>query len=175
MWTTSSAYKWIYFHEIKDWRYYLPNLGFYKPSTKTWASKSDLIAEFDQKDIDPYTSDYYSSGPISPNSYISDWFDRSLEVNGLQLFIAAEVGGQKAVPDEWAKKVAQTVKLLTDPNSEGIDIPSQEQMIQILQGATGTWHAGYPTAQRLAYGGGSDYSPNPLTDEGIQSYQATET
>ena len=170
MWTTSSAYKWIYFHEIKDWRYYLPNLGFYKPSTKTWASKSDLIAEFDQKDIDPYTSDYYSSGPISPNSYISDWFDRSLEVNGLQLFIAAEVGGQKAVPDEWAKKVAQTVKLLTDPNSEGIDIPSQEQMIQILQGATGTWHAGDPTAQRLAYGRGSDYSPNPLTDEGIQSY-----
>ncbi|MEC8043132.1 MAG: hypothetical protein VX130_00870 [Verrucomicrobiota bacterium] len=43
-------------------------------------------------------------------------------------------------------------------------------MIQILQGATGTWHAEYPTAQRLAYGGGSDYSPNPLTDEGIQSY-----
>ena len=170
MWTTSSAYKWIYFNEIKDWRYYLPNLGFYKPSTKTWASKSDLIAEFDQKDIDPYTSDYYSSGPISPNSYISDWFDRSLKVNGLQLFIAAEVGGQKAVPDEWAKKVAQTVKLLTDPNSEGIDIPSQEQMIQILQGATGTWHAGYPTAQRLAYGGGSDYSPNPLTDSGIESY-----
>ena len=48
--------------------------------------------------------------------------------------------------------------------------PSQEQMIQILQGATGTWHAGDPTAQRLAYGGGSDYSPNPLTDSGIESY-----
>jgi len=135
----------------------------------SWASQTELIATFSQSDSS-YTSAYYSSGTITPNSNISSWFDRSLEINGLQLFVAAQVGGQSAVPDEWAEKVAQTVKLLTNPNDAEIDIPSQERMIQVLKGASGTWHAEYPTAQRLAYGGGSDYSPNPLTDEGIQSY-----
>ena len=169
LWTTASVYPWIYLDKIKEWRYYLPSLGFYKSETMTWDSQTELIATFSQSDSS-YSSAYYSSGAITPNNNISSWFDRSLEINGLQLFIAAQVGGQSAVPDEWAEKVAQTVKLLTNPNDAEIDIPSQERMIQVLQGASGTWHAGYPTAQRLAYGGGSDYSPNPLTDEGIQSY-----
>ena len=169
LWTTESVYPWIYLDEIKEWRYYLPNLGFYKAETMSWDSQTELIATFSQSDSS-YSSAYYSSGTITPNSNISSWFDRSLEINGLQLFVAAQVGGQSAVPDEWAEKVAQTVKLLTNPNDAEIDIPSQERMIQVLKGASGTWHEGYPTAQRLAYGGGSDYSPNPLTDEGIQSY-----
>ena len=169
LWTTASVYPWIYLDEIKEWRYYLPNLGFYKAETMSWGSQTELIATFSQSESS-YSSAYYSSGAITPNSSISSWFDRSLEINGLQLFVAAQVGGQSAVPDEWAEKVAQTVKLLTNPNDAEIDIPSQERMIQVLKGASGTWHAGYPTAQRLAYGGGSDYSPNPLTDEGIQSY-----
>ena len=170
LWTTASVYPWIYLDEIKEWRYYLPNLGFYKAETMSWASQTELIATFSQSESS-YSSAYYSSGAITPNSSISSWFDRSLEINGLQLFVAAAVGGQSAVPDKWAEKVAQTVKLLTNPNDAEIDIPSQERMIQVLKGASGTWHAEYPTAQRLAYGGGSDYSPNPLTDEGIQSYQ----
>lgn len=170
LWTTESVYPWIYLDEIKDWRYYLPSLGFYKAETMSWDSQTELIATFSQSNSS-YSSAFYSSGAITPNSNISSWFDRSLEINGLQLFVAAQVGGQSAVPDEWAEKVAQTVKLLTNPNDAEIDIPSQERMIQVLKGASGTWHAGYPTAQRLAYGGGSDYSPNPLTDEGIQSYQ----
>ena len=169
LWTTASVYPWIYLDEIKEWRYYLPSLGFYKAETMSWDSQTELIATFSQSDY-YYSSAYYSSGAITPNSNISSWFDRSLEINGLQLFVAAQVGGQSAVPDEWAEKVAQTVKLLTNPNDAEIDIPSQERMIQVLKGASGTWHVGYPTAQRLAYGGGSDYSPNPLTDEGIQSY-----
>ena len=169
LWTTESVYPWIYLDEIKEWRYYLPSLGFYKAETMSWDSQTELIATFSQSDSS-YSSAYYSSGTITPNSNISSWFDRSLEINGLQLFVAAQVGGQSAVPDEWAEKVAQTVKLLTNPNDAEIDIPSQERMIQVLKGASGTWHEGYPTAQRLAYGGGSDYSPNPLTDEGIQSY-----
>jgi len=170
LWTTSSIYPWVYVNEIKDWRYYLPKFGFYQADTKEWSSQSELIAEYTKDDKDPYTSDYYSNGAITLNNEISTWFDRSLQINGLQLLIAAEVGGQIAVPDEWAKKIAQTVKLLTDPNDAEIDIPSQERMIQVLQGASGTWHEGYPAAQRLAYGGGSDYSPNPLSDSGIQSY-----
>ena len=168
--TTSSIYPWVYVNEIKGWRYYLPNYGFYNADTKKWSSQSELLAEYTQNDTDLYTSAHYSSGAITSNNEISSWFDRSLQINGLQLFVAAGVGGQTAVPDEWAKKIAQTVKLLTNPNSDGINIPSQEKMIQVLQGATGTWHAGYPTAQRLAYGGGADYSPNPLMDEGIVMY-----
>ena len=170
LWTTSSIYPWVYVNEIKDWRYYLPLPGFYRAETKKWSSTSELVAEFSQNASAAYTSAYYSSGAITSNYNISSWFDRSLEINGLQLFVAGAVGGQIAIPDEWAKKIAQTVKLLTDPNDTEIDIPSQERMVQVLQGASGTWHAGYPAAQRLAYGGGSDYSPNPLTDNGIESY-----
>ena len=170
LWTTSTIYPWIYVNEIKGWRYYLPQLGYYSADAKTWSSPSELLAEFSQNNSGTYTSAYYSSGTITPNANISGWFDRSLEINGLQLFVAGAVGGQQAIPEEWAKKIAQTVKLLTDPNSDGIDIASQERMIQVLQGASGTWHEGFPAAQRLAYGGGSDYSPNPLTDSGIESY-----
>ncbi|HAD21246.1 MAG TPA: hypothetical protein DCF87_03920 [Opitutae bacterium] len=170
LWTTSTIYPWVYVNEIKDWRYYLPQLGFYRADTQMWSSPSELVTEFSKNDSVAYTSAYYSSGTITSNNNISAWFDRSLEINGLQLFVAGAVGGQIAVPDEWAKKIAQTVKLLTDPNDEEIDIPSQERMIQVLQGASGTWHEGSPAAQRLAYGGGSDYSPNPLTDSGIEEY-----
>jgi hypothetical protein len=62
------------------------------------------LTDFSQNDSDAYNSAYYSSGAIIPNNNISAWFDRSLEVNGLQLFVAGAVGGQIAVPDEWAKK-----------------------------------------------------------------------
>ena len=37
-------------------------------------------------------------------------------------------------------------------------------MIQTLAGKPGTWYAGYPTGQRIAYGGGDDYKPNPLRE-----------
>ena len=170
VWTSSTVYPWVYIHGIKNWRYYSPKYGFYNPDSKDWSTKAELVTKFEQSGSIPYTSANYSSGAITSNANISAWFDRSLEVNGLKLFVAGAVGGQTAVPDEWAKKIAQTVKLMTNPNGDEIDISAQERMIQILQGASGTWHQGYPTAQRLAYGRGNDYSPNPLTDEGIQSY-----
>ena len=44
-------------------------------------------------------------------------------------------------------------------------------MIKTLRGDQGTWHEGYPTIQRIGYGGGDDYSPNWLSDEGIRGYQ----
>lgn len=167
LWTTATFYPWLYVSELKEWRYYSNQKGFYTPNTKQWLNKSDLIAQFTSS---LYTSASYSSGNLVSNNNLSAWFDRSIEINGLMLVIAGEVGGQVAVPDEWAKKVAQTVKLLTDPNSEGIDISSQEQMIKVLKGETGTWHAGFSSVQRIAYGSGADYSPNPLTDSGRQSY-----
>ena len=90
------------------------------------------------------------------------WFDRSLEVKGLELVIAGEVGGQAAVPDAWVYKVAGTVELLLDSEDDNIDLTAQRNLIDTLLGADGTWHEGMPTAQRIANGSGDDYSPNPL-------------
>ena len=117
---------------------------------------------------------YYSSGDLIQNNNISDWFDRSLDVYGVKLLVAGNVGGQPAVPDEWAKKTAQVFKLLMDKESLGIDPFEQEKMIKILLGEEG-WHQGYPTGQRIAYGGGDEYSPSPLTDQGINSYAGLQT
>ena len=138
MWTTSTVYPWVYLNEIQDWRYYLPQLGFYNAANKNWSTLSELVSNDYNSAVASYTSQYYTSGSIVSNNRISAWFDRSLKINGLQLFVAAQVGGQSAVPDEWAEKVAQTVKLLTNPNDTEIDIPSQERMIQVLKGASGT-------------------------------------
>lgn len=117
---------------------------------------------------------YYSSGDLIQNNNISAWFDRSLDVYGVTLLVAGNVGGQPAVPDEWAKKTAQVFKLLMDKESLGIDPFAQEKMIKILLGEEG-WHQGYPTGQRIAYGGGNEYSPSPLTDQGISSYAGLQT
>ena len=116
------------------------------------------------------TENYYLKGKLIPDSSNGEWFDRSLTVNGLKLVVAGAVGGQLAVPDIWAFKVARLVTLLMDPLAPGIDKNSQENMIKTLKGDAGTWHEGFPTAQRVGYGGGDTYSPNPLKDEGISSY-----
>jgi len=116
------------------------------------------------------TENYYLKGKLIPDSSNGEWFDRSLTVNGLKLVVAGAVGGQLAVPDIWAFKVARLVTLLMDPLAPDIDKNSQENMIKTLKGDAGTWHEGFPTAQRVGYGGGDTYSPNPLKDEGISSY-----
>ena len=113
----------------------------------------------------------YSAGALIEDNTISELFDRSLTVNGVKIVVAGAAGGQKAVPDFWAKKIARLIQLMTDPNYEGIDGEAQKNMIKTLKGAPGTWHEGYPTIQRVAYGGGDDYSPNWLRDEGISSYE----
>jgi hypothetical protein len=112
-----------------------------------------------------YPSTVHSSGKLVANDAISAWFDRSLDVYGIRLLVAGGVGGQPAVPDEWAKKTAQAYKLLMDPDAPGIDFAAQERMIKTLLGEIG-WHYGRPTGQRIGYGGGASYSPNPLSDEG---------
>jgi hypothetical protein len=164
MWTNSTAYPWVYFYSLPGWRYYLSGKGFYDASTPKWLSQSELISQIKTH------SSYFSSGQLTSDTTISAWFDRSLEVYGLKLVVAGEVGGQIAVPDEWAKKVAQTVKLLINPTASNVNISYQEEMIKVLRGDSGTWHAGLPTIQRIAYGGGSGYSPNPLSDAGSAQY-----
>ena len=104
----------------------------------------------------------YSSGSLNENSSNGAWFDRSLEVYGLELVLAGNVGGQSAVPDEWAYKVAETVKFLINPYVSEVNDVSQSNLIKTLLGDSGTWHNGFQTAQRIANGEGDMYSPNPL-------------
>ena len=119
------------------------------------------------------TVNYYSSGKLVKNNNISAWFDRSLDVYSIRLHAAGPIGGQLAVPDEWIKKTAQTFKLLMDKNATGINENDQLNMLKVLKGEIG-FHKGYITGQRIAYGGGGEYSPNPLTDDGRKSYSGLE-
>ena len=111
--------------------------------------------------------------PLTSDTTNGSWFDRSLKINGLELVVAGEVGGQAAVPDDWVYKIAQTVSLLLDPDAIGINQDAQANLIKILSGEDGTWHQGIPTAQRIANGGGHEYSPNPLYSP--ESYAGYET
>ena len=90
------------------------------------------------------------------------WFDRSLEIHGLEIVVAGAVGGQAAVPDQWAYKVRDTIALLIDSEAVNINLTDQQNLVATLAGDSQTWHAGMPTAQRIAHGSGEDYSPNPL-------------
>ena len=115
---------------------------------------------------------YYSSGDII-NIEPVIFYNRELIINGVKLVAAGDIGGQKAVPDIWLYKTAQVFKLLMNKDSEGIDSEAQLNMIKTLKGEIG-WHQGIQTGQRIAYGGGDEYSPNFLTDNGKQSYEGLE-
>ena len=115
---------------------------------------------------------YYSSGEII-NIEPVIFYDRELIINGIKLVAAGDIGGQKAVPDIWIYKTAQVFKLLMNKDSDGIDSEAQLNMIKTLKGEIG-WHQGIQTGQRIAYGGGNEYSPNFLTDNGKQSYEGLE-
>ena len=114
-------------------------------------------------------ADYSSTAFVSDNTN-GGVFDRSATVHGLKIVVAGAVGGQSAVPAAWADKVARVVTLLIDPSYPLVNPSYQANLVKTLKGDVGTVHAGLPAAQRVAYGGGSSYSPNFLTDEGIPSY-----
>ena len=92
----------------------------------------------------------------------SEFYKREVTINGVRIVAAGNVGGQQAVPDAFLEKVARMVELFTDPNGEGIDAASQINFIKTLKGDPGTYHAGIHTLQRVARGGGDDYSSNFL-------------
>ena len=115
------------------------------------------------------TINYYSSGELVANNEISEWFDRSLDVYGMRFLVAGAAGGQPAVSDKFAKKVAQFYKLLINKDAAGINTAAQEKMIRIISGEIG-FHQGFPTGQRIGYGEAPQYSPNPLIDEGCYGY-----
>lgn len=118
------------------------------------------------------TTSYYASGELVTIDPII-FYDRSLTVHGIKIIIAGAIGGQEAVPDAWAYKAAQAIKLLINKEAEGIDPDAQLTMIKTLLGEEG-WHKGYPTGQRIAYGGGGEYNPNFLDDNRGQSYPGLE-
>ena len=132
----------------------------------TISSDLNLTANFQEI---PPQSNYYSSGALASNNNISEWFDRSIDIYGIKLLVAGEAGGQPKVSDEFAKKVAQVFKLLINKDAPGINQGAQEKMIKILLGETG-FHQGFPTGQRIGYGNGDQYSPNPLKDDGCLGY-----
>ena len=114
-----------------------------------------------------YYSENFESSSLGDKIVL---FDRTLEVYGLKFLVGGQVGAQSAVPDEWAYKSAQTVKLMLSPEADGINKTAQENLIKTLKGDPGTWHEGAPTVQRVLKGGSADYSPNPLKDGGYALY-----
>ena len=104
----------------------------------------------------------------------SDFFKREVTVNGVRIMAAGGVGGQTAVPDSFVEKVARMFELFTDPTGTGINETAQRALIKNLSGDTGTYHAGFPTIQRVARGAGADYSTNFLTHAGIIFWNLTD-
>jgi uncharacterized protein (DUF779 family) len=105
------------------------------------------------------------SGSIQKTS--SELYDRTLYVNGIKLLIGGEQPdvNHSEVPDEWAYKVAQSIKLVMDPLAAGIAVLDQERMKEVLAGDEGTWHEREGgTVQRILKGRGDEYPLNPLKD-----------
>ena len=130
-----------------------------------------LVPQSQLSAVDPE----YNNGPLQTlTGDGSDFFKKELTVNGVRLVAAGAVGGQSAVPDEFIKKVARMYELFTDPLATGINVATQRQFIKDLSGDAGdSYHAGFPTLQRIARGAGSDYTPNFLTDQGIIDWNLT--
>ena len=105
---------------------------------------------------------FYQSGELIKYESITELYDRSLTVYGIKIVAGAEVSGNQAVPDDWVYKTAKVIQLLLDPEGQGIDSVAQENAIKILEGASGTFHAGLSTVQRTLYGSGDSYESNPL-------------
>ena len=112
----------------------------------------------------------YRSGELLEDQSISELYDRSLNVYGIKIVAGANVGGSETVPDTWIYKTARLIQLLLNRTAPGIDPAAQERVIKILKGESGTFHSGLPTLQRVLVGGGENYDPNPLSDEGANQW-----
>ena len=141
-------------------------------SELTFSINSDLDLSPIFQIIQSDESLYYTSGDIVPIEPIV-FYDRELDINGVKLIAAGNIGGQEAVPDFWIYKTARVFKLLLDKDGEDIDVNSQLNMIKTLKGEIG-WHQGRQAGQRIARGGGDEYSPNFLDDNRNQSYPGIE-
>jgi len=146
--------------------YTLPKINFNNKTLDDWYS--DLASE--QGDFVVENTAEYVSTAVATDSTNGTVFDRSLTVHGLKIVVAGAVGGQLAVPTVWAEKAGKVVQLLTNPTDPQINLTYQKRLIATLKGEAGTYHAGLPSAQRVAYGGGDSYDPNFLSDTGAPQY-----
>ena len=146
--------------------YTLPTITFNNKTTQQWYT--DIEAEQGDSVVEN-TAEYVSTAVATDNTN-GAVFDRSLTVHGLKIVVAGAVGGQLAVQTVWAEKVGKVVQLLTNPTDAKINLTHQKRLIATLKGDPGTYRAGYPAAQRVAYGGGDSYDPNFLSDAGALEY-----
>ena len=109
-----------------------------------------------------------SSAITNTVGYGSNFFTNEIRTSGVRLVSAGTIGGQAAVPDEFVNKVARMFQLFTDVTGSGINTNKQNLVIETLLGNTTSYHAPYPTIQRIARGAGGDYTVNFLTDAGQQ-------
>ncbi|WP_269609297.1 hypothetical protein [Prochlorococcus marinus] len=101
---------------------------------------------------------FYNSGKLTN---VSDHgpFNRTIAVYGLEVAGLRGIGGNSAVDDEFIRKVAQTIKILLDPNGKDIDKNAQLNAIKKLKEID--------TLQRV--GAGEYTSYNPRLDDGNYS------
>jgi hypothetical protein len=71
-----------------------------------------------------FAAEPYVSGSIVTSDEYPPW-DRYIDVNGLRILGAPDLGGGGGVSDEFMEKVARTAQLLLDPNAPGIDPAAQ--------------------------------------------------
>ena len=71
-----------------------------------------------------FAAEPYVSGSVITSDEYPPW-DRYLDVNGLRILGAPDLGGGGGVSDEFMEKVARTAQLLLDPNAPGIDPAAQ--------------------------------------------------
>ncbi len=74
----------------------------------------------------------YKSYKIQSSKGI-ELFDRYIEVYGLKLAGLKEIDGNVAVEDEFIRKIAQTTKLLLNPENTSIDSAAQVRAIKHLK------------------------------------------
>ena len=136
----------------------------------------------DRYTIDGYFSKNYNtvtvtnrnSGEVTPNSQLGP-YDKFIDVNGVRILGLDAVGGASATTDKFLEKVAQTYVIMTNQFYDGINPQLQDNMILALAGDSGTFHAGYPTAQRVGYYGPSAYTPSIVDDDAINQYSGLAT
>ena len=149
----------------------------YYLNINTGIKLNEIEFTVDRYTIDGYFSKNYNtvtptnrnSGAITPTSQLGP-FNRFIDVNGVKVLGTSAVGGANANTDKFLEKVAQTYVLMTNQFYDGINPQLQDNMILALKGETGTFHAGYPTAQRVGYYGPSAYTPSIVNDDAVNQY-----
>ena len=109
------------------------------------------------------TEAIYSSGALTTTTALGP-FTKSVEVYGIKIAGLKEAGGNAAVGDEFIRKVAQTTKLLLDPNGANVNSTKQQQAIEHLKKIN--------TLQRIGVEEMDSYSP-PLINKNYSGWDST--